>query len=141
MPQRPVELILARQLASSLSVPVLLLDSKGETLYFNEAAEELVGRRFDEIDSLPSEERTALLAPSDRHGRSLPAELMPGMVAMREGRPVHAELSFRTPDRGIRPVEATAVPLQGVDDIVVGAWVVIWLTEGPHVTAVPMDAG
>jgi PAS domain-containing protein len=135
MPQRPVELILARQLASSLSVPVLLIDSKGDTLYFNEAAEELVGRRFDEIDALPIEERTALLAPSDRRGRPMAPELMPGMVAMREGRPVHAELSIATPDRGMRPIEVTAVPLQGVDDIVVGAWVVIWLTERPPVAA------
>ena len=133
MPQRPIELILARQLASSLSVPVLLIDSKGDTLYFNEAAEELVGRRFDEIDALPIEERTALLAPIDRRGRPMAPDLMPGMVAMREGRPVHAELSIVTPDRGMRPVEATAVPLQGVDDVVVGAWVVIWLTENPHV--------
>jgi PAS domain-containing protein len=140
MPQRPVELILARHLAISLSVPVLLIDSKGDTLYFNEAAEELVGRRFDEIDALPFEERTALLAPSDRQGRSMRPELMPGMVAMREGRPVHAELSITTPDRGLRPIEATAVPLQGVDDIVVGAWVVIWLTEGPHMAPVAPGA-
>ena len=131
MPQRPVELILARQLASSVSVAVLLLDSRGDTLYFNEAAEEILGRRFDEIDTLPFEQRTSLLDPRDRLGRRLPPDQLPAMIAMRERRPVHAGFWIHGLDGGTRPVEATAVPLQGVDDKVVGALIVVWLTELP----------
>jgi hypothetical protein len=43
---RPVELILARQLASFLAVPALLVDSSGDTLLFNEPAESIFARRF-----------------------------------------------------------------------------------------------
>ena len=138
MPQRPVELILARQLASSVSVAVLRVDARGDTLYFNEAAEEIFGRRFDEIDALPFEQRIALLAPRDGQGRSLDPGQLPGMVAMRERRPVHAEFWIHGLDGGSRPVESTAVPLQGVDDTVVGALIVIWLTGHPLGGARPL---
>src|SRR4051794_35850271 len=51
-----VELILARQLASGLTVPVLLVDARGDTLFYNEPAEVIFGRSFDEITALPFEE-------------------------------------------------------------------------------------
>ena len=40
--QRPIELILARQLAAALAVPVLLMDGRGDTLFFNEPAELII---------------------------------------------------------------------------------------------------
>jgi hypothetical protein len=42
-----VELILMRQLASYLAMPILLFDPAGNLLFYNEPAEALVGRRFD----------------------------------------------------------------------------------------------
>ena len=50
MPQYEVELILARQLAGGLAVPVLLVDSRGDTVFFNEPAAVVFGRRFEEVD-------------------------------------------------------------------------------------------
>ena len=129
MPQRPIELILARQLASSLTVAVLLVDARGDLLFLNEAAEEIFGRRFDEIDSLPLDARGQLLAPRDREGRPLPPTELPGVVAMRENRPAHGSFWIYGLDGHPRATESTAIPLQGVDDRVVGAFVVIWLAE------------
>ena len=128
MPQKPIELILARQLASSLSVPVLLVDARGDLLYINEPAESIFGRRFDEIDSLPLHERSTIMAPRDRDGRPLAPDALPGLMAMRERRPVHSEFWINGLDGRPRATESTAIPLQGVDDTVVGALVVIWLT-------------
>jgi PAS domain-containing protein len=135
MPQRAVELILARQLASSLTVPVLILDARGDLLYINEPAEEIFGRRFDEIDSLPLQERSAILAPRDRDGRPLPPDELPGMRAMRSNRPVHAEFWINGLDGRPRATETTAIPLQGVDERVVGAFVAVWLTDIPGAEA------
>ena len=129
MPQRPVELILARQLASSLSVPVLLVDSRGDLLYINEPAESIFGRRFDEIDSLPLHERSTILAPRDRDGTPLAPESLPALLAMRERRPIHAEFWINGLDGRPRATASTAIPLQGVDDMVVGSLVVIWLAS------------
>jgi PAS domain-containing protein len=124
--QFEVELILARQLAGGLAVPVLLVDARGDTVYFNEPAEVLLGRRFDEVDSLPFEERTALLASRHADGRHLPADDLPGMRAMREHRPVHAAFHMRGLDGVLRSVEATAIPLESARGHVLGAFVVLW---------------
>jgi PAS domain-containing protein len=127
MAQRPVELILARQLAGSLAVPVLLVDADGNTLFFNEPAELIFARRFDEIEALAFEERTKVIAPRGADGAPLPVEDLPGMVAMRDRRPAHAALYIHGFDGVLRPVEATAVPLESASGHVLGAFVVLWL--------------
>ena len=131
MAQHEVELILARQLAGGLAVPVLLVDDRGDTLYYNESAEVLFGRRFDEIDALPFETRTALLAPRTADGRPLPVDELPGMRAMRERRPAHVAFHMHGLDGVLRPVEATAIPLESARGHVLGAFVVLWAQDSP----------
>src|SRR6185295_5286185 len=53
MAQHDVELILMRQLASGLSVPIVLFGPKGYVLFYNEPAEPLLGLRFQETGPLP----------------------------------------------------------------------------------------
>jgi PAS domain-containing protein len=135
MPQHPVELILVRQLAGGLAVPVLLVDENGDTLYFNEPAERIFGRRFDDIDALTFKERTAVMAPRHEDGSSLPPDELPGMVAMRERRPVHAVFHLNGFDGRLRPVEATAIPLVSGGGQLLGAMVVLWIRpEGSSAT-------
>jgi len=124
--QYEVELILARQLAGGLAVPVLLVDARADTVFFNEPAEVVFGRRFDEVDVLPFEERTALLAPRYADGRPLPIEDLPAMRSMRERRPVHAAFHIHGLDGVLRPVETTAIPLESAGGHVLGALVVVW---------------
>lgn len=126
MAQRPVELILARQLASGLAVPVLLVDATGDTLFFNEPAELILARRFDELDALTFEERTRAIAPRREDGSPLPVDELPGVVAMRERRPAHASFIIHGYDGVMRPVEATAIPLESTGGLVLGAMVVLW---------------
>ncbi len=129
MAQQPIELILARQLASGLVVPVLLVDGRGDAVFFNEPAELLFGRRFDEIDMLPLERRTSLLAPADAGGRPLTGDRLPGMVAMRERRPVHDTIQIHGSDGVLRPVETTAFPLESARGNLEGAFVILWSAD------------
>ncbi len=55
--QQDVAIILTRQFAEGLSVAALVVDGRGDTLFFNEPAERIFGRRFDEVDALPFDER------------------------------------------------------------------------------------
>ncbi len=126
MAQYEVELILARQLAGGLAVPVLLVDARGDTVFFNEPAGLIFGQRFEEFDALPFEARTALLAPRQEDGRVLPVDELPGMVAMRERRPFHAAFQIHGVDGALRPVEATAIPLESDRGHVLGALIVVW---------------
>jgi PAS domain-containing protein len=123
---KPVELILAKQAASGLAVPIFLVDARGDTLFYNEPAEAIFGRRFDEIDALPFEERTAMLAPRRQDGEPLPVDQLPGIMCMRERRPAHAEFFIRGFDGIAREVEATAIPVEGASGDMLGAFVVMW---------------
>ena len=134
MPQRPVELILARQLASGLAVPVLLVDARGDTLFFNESAEPIFGRRFDELDELSLERRTEVMRPRDGQGEPLPVDDLPGMIAMRERQPAHVGFYIDSYDGHRRAVEATAIPLESAGGHVLGAFIVLWASperDGP----------
>ena len=56
---------------------------------------------------------------------------MPGIVAIRGNRPVHASFWIQSLDGRPHATESTAIPLRGVDNTVVGAMVMIWLAEVP----------
>jgi PAS domain-containing protein len=127
-----VEIILARQLASGLAVPVLLVDARGDTLFYNEPAGAIFGRAFDDIDALPFEERAAMLAPRRETGEPLPVEQLPGMLAMRERRPAHAEFYIHGLDGVLRQVEATAIPMESAGGHVLGTLIVIWPGHMAH---------
>src|SRR5207248_3790675 len=85
--QKPLELILARNLLSSISTPGFLVDKNNELVFFNEAAGSLLGKRFEEIGRLPFEEWSAMFGPLDDAGAPIPAEALPLVIALREGRP------------------------------------------------------
>ena len=59
-------LILAREFISNLATPALIADEHGQLVFYNEAAEEIVGRPFSETGEMPIDEWTASFAPRDR---------------------------------------------------------------------------
>ena len=63
--QKPLELILARNLLSSISTPAFLVDERGTLVFFNEAAGALVGRRFEETGALEPREWGEAFDPFD----------------------------------------------------------------------------
>jgi PAS domain-containing protein len=90
MAQQPIELILFRQLATSLAVPVFLVDDQGDLVYLNEPAEELLGIRLDELDRMPFETWTEAFQPRTRDGIAEPAESLPlvrSLAVRRAARP------------------------------------------------------
>ena len=61
--QRPIELILARNLLSSLSTPAFLASGPGEIIFYNEAAGAILGQRFEAAAERP-------VAPHDEFRRA-----------------------------------------------------------------------
>ena len=55
MSQKPLELILARNLLTSLSTPAFLVDESGALIFYNEAAGAMLGISFEEQGRLPAE--------------------------------------------------------------------------------------
>jgi len=121
-----VELILARQLASGLAVPILLIDARGDALFLNEPAETILGLEFTEIDALSFDELSARLAPRWQSGEPLAVDQLPGKVAMRERRPAHAEFQIQGFNGTRHSLEATAIPIEGAGGSLLGALVMMW---------------
>ncbi len=126
MAQREVELILVRQLASYLTVPILVVDKQGALVFFNEPAEPLLGRRFDETDELSLAEWSESLAPTDLSGAPLPPGERPLMVALAQHRPTSGRLTLRNLAGEVHAVEVTAFPLVGQGGRELGAVAMFW---------------
>ena len=109
---QPLEMILARNLASIVSLAALLVDVEGRIVFANEAATGILGSPFEEIGTLTREAWSARYGPFDPSGAPLAADELPLTVAVREGRPASRRLRVRG-DRGLLDVEAVAVPLLG----------------------------
>jgi PAS domain-containing protein len=124
--QLPIELILLKQVASYLDLPVFLIDAEGDLVYFNEPAEPLLGLRFDEVGELSMAAWLASFRPRDESGRILAEEAVPLVVALREARPVHAQLDIVGLDGVRRAIETTSVPLPGQGGDLLGAVALFW---------------
>src|SRR5262245_54000756 len=66
--QHPVEMILVRQLASYLFVPVLVFDTTGTVVFYTEPAGRILGVRFEETRRIDREEADRLVELSDDPG-------------------------------------------------------------------------
>src|SRR6478752_3721929 len=109
--QRPLELILARNLMSALSTPAFLVDEGGLLVFYNEAAGMLLGKRFEELGTVGPQEWGSLFGPFDESGEPIPYDDLPLVKAVRAGRPAHAELSVRSTDGTQHDVEVSAFPI------------------------------
>ena len=107
----------------------MIVDEHGDTIYFNEPAEAILGTPFDELETMTPEERTRFMAPRDAGGHKLAPQELPAMVAMRERRPTHAVFEIAGMDGIRRPVESTGIPLEGAGGHMIGALVIIWRTS------------
>ena len=131
MAQREVGLILMRQLAVGLSVPLWLSDEHGDLLYFNEAAEALLAQRFDDVGTLSLDEARRILLFRGADGNLLPADETPLLVALREHRPVHRRLRISGLDGRDREIEVTAFPLLGGGGHLIGGVAMFWERKQP----------
>jgi PAS domain-containing protein len=130
-PDTPIELILARQVASYLTLPIILTDSEGDLVFYNEPAENLLGLTFDNTGPLPLSERVQALELRDENGIALPFEDVPLVRALQLGRPDYQRLVMRGLDGVDRPVEATAFPLMRADGTLIGGIAIFWERPRP----------
>jgi PAS domain-containing protein len=132
MAQQPVEMILVRQLAGYLYVPVLVVDTTGTVVFYNEPAERILGVRFEETGRIGPEEADRLVELSDDPAAGPEEAGRPLDVALQQRRPVHARrLLLRRGDRVRLQVEVTVFPIIDQDERLLGAVAMFWERQGP----------
>lgn len=122
----PIQIILTRQLAAYLSVPLFLVDPKGNLIFYNEAAESIMGRRFDETGAMAPEEWSAAFARMDDAGRTIPTEELPLMVTLSKQRPTHKRYLITGTDGVVRHIEVASIPINGLQGEFLGAVAFFW---------------
>jgi PAS domain-containing protein len=131
MPQQAIEVILMRQLASYLAMPIFLVDAVGNLLFYNEPAEMLFGHRYEETGEMPLAEWAQLFQPTSEDGSPLPPEAIPLVIALQQNRAAHLAFHIRGLDGVVRKIEATAFPLEGQGGRHLGAVAIFWEVGDP----------
>ena len=124
--QRNLVLILARNFASQLATAVFLVDHEGTVIYYNEAAERVLGHRFIEGHGMRAEEWSTVFEPSGEGGRRLAFVENPLGAAIVHREPTHGAIRIRGTDGVERTIEVTAFPLFAHVDDFVGAIAIFW---------------
>ncbi len=123
--QRPLELILARNLLSSISTPAFLVGEDGVLLFYNEAAGALVGRRFEETGTMTAVEWTTAFGPFGGDGEPMPYDQIPATLAVRENRPYHGNFRICAAGGQHQDIAASTIPIVGPGGSA-GAIVIFW---------------
>ena len=131
--QKPLELILARNLLTSVTTPAFLVARDGALLFYNEGA----GRA-----ARPARSRTSAssspasgprrFGPLDDDDEPIPLEDLPLTRALRDGRPAHAEFRVRDAKGVKHKIAASAMPIVGAADGASGAMVIFWPVDAEH---------
>ncbi len=125
---RPLELILARNLLASLSTPAFLVDHGGEIAFYNDAAGELVGRRYEDTGPMSIREWTERFGPFDEGGEAIHFDRLELTRALLRNRPAHDRFCLRPAGGDFQTVEMSALPIVGTDGYR-GAMVWFWPAE------------
>lgn len=125
---RPLPLILARELASNVATPFLVLDADGTLIFFNDRAEQIIGSTPAEMGELTEEEWRARLSVTRPDGTPVPSEETPSAIARRERRPCLDTLVYTRDDGHSMTLVVMAVPLLAHADDLAGVFLVFWET-------------
>jgi PAS domain-containing protein len=126
MAQQPIELILLRQLASYLAFPIWVMDAEGGLLFYNEPAEEVLGRKFEEAGPVAVEELGMLFQTAREDGSPMGWEELPVAIALQQRRPSHKRVRFKALNGAWRTIEVTAFPIEGQSARHLGAIAIFW---------------
>ncbi len=129
MQQRNLVLILARDLADKLATAVFVADGAGRIVYFNQRAEEIMGRAYSEVGNMNLESFLQDFEAWDLHGKPMEARHMPVSIALEERRPIHKAMRIKRGDDDV-DIAVTALPLFARREEFVGVAAIFWEHDG-----------
>jgi PAS domain-containing protein len=124
--QRPLELILARNLLTSLSTPAFLLDEHAQLVFYNEAAGALLGRPFEDVGRMAPDQWISTYGPFGEDGEPMALDDVPTTRAIRDGRPAHGTFRIRSAGGGQQRIASSAFPIVASEQGSSGAMILFW---------------
>jgi PAS domain-containing protein len=126
MAAHEIEIILNRQLADCLSIPVFIIDTEGNLIYYNEPAEHILGKRFEETGAMPVSVWGTIFKPMDENRNPLLPEDLPLVKTLRNRKPYHKTFYIESLTGNIEKISVTSYPILGRPARFLGAVALFW---------------
>lgn len=126
MAAQTIEIILNRQLADCLSIPVFITDTSGTLIFYNEPAEELLGSRFEDTGAMPPGKWSTVFTPMDENDIILPPEDLPLVKTLKDCYPYHKTFWIVSLRGKKEKISVTSYPIIGREDKFLGAVAIFW---------------
>ena len=126
MPAYEIEIILNRQLADCLSIPVFIIDTSGSLIFYNTPAEEVLGKKFEETGEMPVEEWSVIFKPQDESGKVIPPEDLPLVKTMKQLMPFHKTFWIKSLEGEAEKIGLTSYPIINRENKYLGAVAMFW---------------
>ena len=126
MPAYEIEIILNRQLADCLSIPVFITDTTGNLIFYNEPAELVLGTRFEDTGEMKVEMWSTIFKPLDEEGNPLPPEELPLVKTLKDCLPYHKTFWIESLKGKAEKISVTSYPIVGRTGKFSGAVAIFW---------------
>ena len=121
-----IEIILNRQLADCLSIPVFITDISGNLIFYNEPAEKVLGTRFEETGEMSVEIWSTIFKPLDEQGKPLAPEGLPLVQTLDDRHPHHRAFWIESLQGKPEKISVTSYPIIGRTGSFLGAVAIFW---------------
>ena len=121
-----IELILNRQLADCLSIPVFITDTDGNLIFYNEPAEKILGSTFESTGEMPASEWSTVFKPLDDKKKPLPPEQLPLVKTIKDQLPHHKVFWIESLQGKAEKISVTSYPVIGRTGKFLGAVAIFW---------------
>ena len=129
MPAYEIEIVLNRQLADCLAIPVFLTDTFGNLIYYNEPAEQILGKRYEDTGEMSVKEWSTIYKPVDESGSVIPPEELPLVKTLRNCKPYHKAFWIESLNGNKEKISVTSYPILGRTSKFLGAVAIFWKTK------------
>jgi len=126
MAAHEIEIILNRQLADCLSIPVFITDTDGNLIYYNEPAEIILGKKYEEAGEMPVSVWGNIFKPIDENRNALLPEDLPLVKTLRNRKPYHKTFFIESLNGKIEKISVTSYPILGRPSRFIGAVALFW---------------
>lgn len=126
MPAYEIEIILNRQLADCLSIPVFITDTLGNLIFYNEPAERILGKRFEDTGEMPVEVWATIFKPIDELGAPIPPDELPLVRTLKNCYPYHKTFWIEGLQGKTEKISVTSYPIIGRAEKFLGAVAIFW---------------
>lgn len=127
MPAYEIEIILSRQLADCLSIPVFIIDTIGTLIFYNTPAEDVLGKRFEETGEMPVEEWSVIFKPVDENNKVIPPDDLPLVKTLKNYLPYHKTFWIKSLTGQTEKIGLTSYPIINRENKFLGAVAMFWM--------------